>query len=285
MKNQTKISELHEGKETTKQESQNKMKTNTITRMESKNRPGKGKPTAESEENETAILCWENVKDSPGKEPHVESENKGEKPIEKTQKPKDEEEHVNPTLHRGNQLKISIKEFSWETEDIGSILDTQETEQQQLVYIMNLEGGLQKDSMKLYEEEGPNNKKPAAINRFFEEPTLNNLSHIYELYKEFGSDDKNIEEIGKGENKKNAKESSYTNIDKCKTGEQANLLKDENQETITKSQEKWKNEKALVTKEMALSNLGKNIFIPLLTPLIDPNWINSKLMIALVKNF
>ena len=34
-----------------------------------------------------------------------------------------------------------------------------------------------------------------------------------------------------------------------------------NQETIMKSQEKKKNEKVLVTKEMALSNLGKNIFI------------------------
>ena len=30
---------------------------------------------------------------------------------------------------------------------------------------------------------------------------------------------------------------------------------------ITKSQKKWENEEALVTKEMALSNLGKNIFI------------------------
>ena len=91
---------------------------------------------------------------------------------------------------------------------------------------MNLEGGLQKDSTKLYEEEGPNNKKPAAKNRFFEESTLNNLSHIYEWYKESGSDDKNIEEIGR-ERKKNAKESSYTNIDKCKKGEQPDLIKDE----------------------------------------------------------
>ena len=34
------------------------------------------------------------------------------------QKPKDEEEHVNSTLHTGNRLRISIKEFSWETEDV-----------------------------------------------------------------------------------------------------------------------------------------------------------------------
>ena len=94
-----------------------------------------------------------------------------------------------------------IKEFSWETEDDGSTLDTQETEQPQLVYIMNLEGGLQKDGMKLYKEEGLNNKTPAAKNRHFEKNALNNLNHVYELYKESGSDNKNIEEIAKGENK------------------------------------------------------------------------------------
>ena len=89
---------------------------------------------------------------------------------------------------------------------------------------MNLKGGLQKDSMKLYDEEGPKNKKPAAKNRSFEEPTLNNLNHIYELYKESGSDNKNIEEIVKGENKKNLKERSYTNMNEGKEGKQADLL-------------------------------------------------------------
>ena len=68
--NLTKKSELHKGKESTKKESWDKMKSKTITRMDSKNRPGKGKPTAESEENETAMMCWENLKDSLGKEPH-----------------------------------------------------------------------------------------------------------------------------------------------------------------------------------------------------------------------
>ena len=64
------------------------------------------------------------------------------------QKQKHEEERVEPTLNTGNQLKILIEEFSWETEDNRSTLDTQETEQQELVYITNLEGGLQKDGMK-----------------------------------------------------------------------------------------------------------------------------------------
>ena len=78
------------------------MKRKTIARMESKNRPEKDKLMAESEEKETAMMCWENLKYSPGKEPHEESENKGKKSVEKTQKPKDEEEHVNSTLYMGN---------------------------------------------------------------------------------------------------------------------------------------------------------------------------------------
>ena len=48
------------------------------------------------------MMCWEDLKDSPRKEPHVESENEGEKLVKKTQKPKDEEEHVEPTLNTGN---------------------------------------------------------------------------------------------------------------------------------------------------------------------------------------
>ena len=58
------------------------------------------------------------------------------------------------------------------------------------------------------------------------------------------------------------KESSYTNMDKGKEVEQADLQKRErprNHHEILKK--KGGNEKALVTKEMALSNLGKNIFI------------------------
>ena len=54
------------------------------------------------------------------------------------------------------------------------------------MYITNLEGGLQKDGIKLYEEEGPNNKKSAVKNKCFEKPTLNNLNHVYELYEESG---------------------------------------------------------------------------------------------------
>ena len=92
---------------------------------------------------------------------------------------------------------------------------------------MNLKNGLQKDGMKLYDEEGPNNEKPAAENRLIEEPTLNNLSHVYKLYKESGSDNNNIEDSLKGENKKNSKEEDYTNMDEKKEGKRADLLNKE----------------------------------------------------------
>ena len=89
----------------------------------------------------------------------------------------------------------------------------QETEQQQLVYIINLKNGLQKDGTKLYDKEGPNDKKPAVENRLIEKPTLSNLNHVYELYEESGSENDNIDESMKGENEKNSKEKHYTNIE------------------------------------------------------------------------
>ena len=101
---------------------------------------------------------------------------------------------------------------------------TEEPEQQEIVYITNLEGGLRKNSTKLYNEEGPN-KKPAARNRLIEESSLNNLNHVFEVYKESGSDADYIEDSLKGANKKNSKEDNYTNMDEKKEGKQADLLK------------------------------------------------------------
>ena len=98
-------------------------------------------------------------------------------------------------------------------------------------------------------------------NRLFEKSSLDNLSHVSELYKESGREDKNIEENESGENKKSAKESSYTNINDHKKREQDELLKDEKFKKHHEIPKNEKNEKALVTKEMALSNLGKIIFI------------------------
>ena len=99
-------------------------------------------------------------------------------------------------------------------------------------------------------------------NRLFVKATLNNLNHVYELYKESGSDNENIEDTVMGENKKNSKQKGYSNMDEEKEGKQADLLNKEkprNNHDIPRK--KGGNEEALVTKEMALSNLGKNIFI------------------------
>ena len=155
-----------------------------------------------------------------------------------------------------------IEEFSWEKEDDGSTLETEEREQQQLVYITNLEDGLQKNGTKLYDEEGPYEKKPAAKNRLIEEPPLNNPNHVFEVYEESGSDVDYIEDSLKGEDKKNSKENDYTDMDVEKEGKQADLQKLK----ITRyhhdiPRKKGENEKALVTKEMGLANLEKNIFI------------------------
>ena len=140
-------------------------------------------------------------------------------------------------------------------------METKEPKQQQVVYTINLENSLQKDGTKLYDEEDPDKKKPAAKNRFVEEPSLNNLNHV-ELYKESGSDNDHIVDSLKGEYKKNSKEEDYTNMDEKKEGKLADLLnKEKPQYHLNIPRKKGENEKALVTKEMALSNLGENIFM------------------------
>ena len=53
-----------------------------------------------------------------------------------------EEEHVGPTLDTCSRLNISIEEFSWEREADASTLETEEADQQEIVYITNLEDGL-----------------------------------------------------------------------------------------------------------------------------------------------
>ena len=80
------------------------------------------------------------------------------KPVKKTEKQKHEEEHVGPTLDTGSRLKISIEEFSWEREADRSTLETEEPDQQEVVYIMNLKDGLRNYGTKLYDEEDPNEK-------------------------------------------------------------------------------------------------------------------------------
>ena len=64
------------------------------------------------------MMCWENSEGSLGKEPYEETDNQEERADKEMQNLKDEEEHVNSTLHTDNQLKISIEEYSWGMEDM-----------------------------------------------------------------------------------------------------------------------------------------------------------------------
>ena len=57
----------------------------------------------------------------------------------------------------------------------------EEPEQEEVVYITNLEDGLRKDGTALYNEKDPNEKKPAARNRPIEVPSLNNPNHVFDI--------------------------------------------------------------------------------------------------------
>ena len=81
------------------------------------------------------------------------------------------------------------------------------------------------------------------------------------MYEESGSDVDYLEDSLKVENKTNSKEDNYTNMDGEKEGKQADLLRSKITRYDHNIPKKGENEKALVTKKMELSHLGKNIFI------------------------
>ena len=210
---QSKNDTLSEGKESGKQESQDKLKNDGMNKMEVEIKTMKSQPTTKKDIVESAMMCWEPTSDPSEEQPHEEPEKMTKKHIEKTEKQKHGEEHVRPSLDTSSRLNILIEEFSREREVDGSTLEIEEYNQQQLVYIMNLEDGLRKNGTKLYDEKGPNEKKPATRNRPIEEPSLNNLNDVFDFYEESGSDSDYIEDSLKGENKKNSKEDDYTNMD------------------------------------------------------------------------
>ena len=90
------------GKESVKQESQDKTKSDATDRMEDEIRTKKSKSMTKNEEVETAMMCWEAVNDLLEKEPRKEQEKVEKKPVEKTERSKHEEEHVESTLNIGN---------------------------------------------------------------------------------------------------------------------------------------------------------------------------------------
>ena len=214
---------ISEGKESAMQESQGKSKHDETNKRVAELKTVRDESMTKKDNVESVMMCWESTESLAEKEHHEEPEKMANKLVETTEKQKHEEEHVEPTLNTGNRLKISIKEFSWEREGDGSTLGTEEPEQQEVVYITNLEDGLRKDGTALYDEKGPNEKKPDARNRPIEVPSLNNPNHVFDIYGESDSDVNYIEDFSKGEAKKNSKEYNYANMDLEKEGKQADL--------------------------------------------------------------
>ena len=130
-----------EGKESAKQESQDKSKHDGMDKMAVKFKSMKSESTTKKEKVESAMMCWESTSNFSEEEPHKEPEKVVKKPVEKTEKQKHEEEHVGPTLDTSSQLKISIEEYSWEKEDDRSTLEMEKPKQQEIVYITNLKDG------------------------------------------------------------------------------------------------------------------------------------------------
>ena len=155
---QSKNETFSEGKESAKQESQDKSKHDGTNKMEAELKTLKSETMTKKDIVESAMMCWEPTSNFSEEEPHKEPEKVKKKPVEKTEKQRHGEEHVGPTLDTSSQLNNSIEEFSWEREADTSTLETEEYDQQQIVYIMNLEDGLQKNGTKLYDEEGANEK-------------------------------------------------------------------------------------------------------------------------------
>ena len=253
---------IPEGEESAMLESQDRSKHDETDRKLEEFMTVRGDPTTKKDNVESAMMCWEPIENLEEEEPRDGQEEKANMLVETTEKQKHEEEHVGPTLVTGNRLKISIEEFSWEKEDDESTVETEEPESGQLVYITNLENGLQMDGTKLNDEIGPNEKKPVAYNRPAEMPSLNNLKYEIDIYGETGNDSDRIEDFPKGKNKKNSKEHKYTKRDKKKEGKRADLIKLETTRYHHDiPRDTGENEIALVTKEMGLNYLEKNIFI------------------------
>ena len=109
---QSKNDMFSEGKESAKQESQDKPKHDGRDKMEVKSKTMRSESMTTKEKVEPAMICWESTGNFMEEVPHEEQEKVAKKPFEKLEIQKHEEEHVRPTLDTGSRLKISIEEFS-----------------------------------------------------------------------------------------------------------------------------------------------------------------------------
>ena len=88
---QSKKDALVEGKESTKQESQDKSKLDAVDKMEVELKTIRSKSTTKNKKVESAMMCWESMSNFTEEEPHKEQQKVAKKPIEKTEKSKHEE--------------------------------------------------------------------------------------------------------------------------------------------------------------------------------------------------
>ena len=86
--NQTKNDAFSEGKESTKQESDDKSKHNATDKMEVELKTIRNESTTKKHNVEYAMMCWESTSNFPEEEPHEEPEKAAKKHIEKTEKQK-----------------------------------------------------------------------------------------------------------------------------------------------------------------------------------------------------
>ena len=95
---QSKNETFSEGKESAKQESQDKSKHDGTNKMEAELKTLKSETMTKKDIVESAMMCWEPTSNLSEEEPHEEPEKVTKKPVEKTEKQKHGEEHVGPTL-------------------------------------------------------------------------------------------------------------------------------------------------------------------------------------------
>ena len=111
------------------QESQDKSKHDKMDKKVAELKTVRDKSKTKMDNVESAMMCWESTESLAEEDLREEPEKVVNKLVKTMEKQKHEEEHVEPTLDKGNQLKISIEEFSWEREGDGSTLGTEQPEQ------------------------------------------------------------------------------------------------------------------------------------------------------------
>ena len=109
---QRKNETFSEGKESARQENQDKSKHDGTNKMEDELKTMKSESMTKKEIVESAMMCWEPISNLSEEKPHEEPEKVTKKPVKKMEKQKHGEEHVGPTLDTSSRLNISIEEFS-----------------------------------------------------------------------------------------------------------------------------------------------------------------------------